>query len=86
MESRLAFDIRCESAEIVAKNVETITLAANLAEDSFSFAPEIIRNGRESLQGELAPDAELRQIRTCFRRVRSFSIPVGESGESSPDR
>ena len=37
----------------------------------FSFDPEIIRDGCESVQGELTPDAMLHLIRCCFRRVRS---------------
>ena len=32
---------------------------------------EIIRNGCESVQEELTPDAMLHLIRCCFRRVRS---------------
>ena len=37
----------------------------------FSFDPEIIRDGCESVQEELTPDAMLHLIRCCFRRVRS---------------
>ena len=37
----------------------------------FSFDPEIIRDGSESVQEELTPDAMLHLIRCCFRRVRS---------------
>ena len=71
MESRLTFNIRCESADEFGEVQWDFTEAANLAEDSFSFDPEIIRDGRESY-GESSSDAKLRLIRTCFRRVRSF--------------
>ena len=53
MESRLMFNIRCESADEDIGMLERLIEAALLAENPFSFYPEIIRDGRESIWGEL---------------------------------
>ena len=45
MGNRLTFDIRCESADEVAEIVRKFTEAAFVAENPFSFDPEIIRDG-----------------------------------------
>ena len=45
MENRLTFNIRCESDDNVAEIMEKFTVAAYMAENPFSFDPEIIRNG-----------------------------------------
>ena len=54
-----------ESVDNVAEIVEKPSEAANLAEDSFSFDPKYIRDGRES-SGQNLPDTKLCLIRTCF--------------------
>ena len=70
MESRLRFNIRCESADDFSELFGRFTEAALLAENSFSIYPEIILDGLEPQHGELAPDAMLCLIRSCSIRVR----------------
>ena len=70
MESGLTFNIRHESADDIVGMFMRLTKAAFLTENSFSFDPEIVRDGRESVW-ESSSDAKLCLIRTCFRRVRS---------------
>ena len=63
MESRLRFNIRCESTDEFGEVHRDFT-------NSFSFYPEIILDGLEPQHGELAPDAMLCLIRSCSIRVR----------------
>ena len=70
MESRLTFNIRFESADKFAEVHRVFHGSGHLAENSFSFYPEIILDSLEPQHGELAPDAMLCLIRSCSIRVR----------------
>ena len=71
LESRLTFNIRCESADEFGEVHQDFTEAADWPRIPFLLTRRLSGTA-ENLYGESSSDAKLRLIRTCFRRVPSF--------------
>jgi hypothetical protein len=86
IESRLMFNIRFESADEDVGVLERLIEAALLAENPFSFYPEIILDSDNPCEENSPPTRCSTSFAPDSEYFGLLSAPVGEPGESYPDR